>query len=458
MIAIADTLIAFLWQGALIALGYLGLRQLTDSPQLRYLGGTVAMGACLLWPLVGLVPATPAVPTIAVDGGIAGAITFCWSVGASLCGLRTLAGLGYLRWWILRDRRAPGRELRDRTRALAARLGLRDVRLWLSGRIDVPQVVGLWRPIVLLPEGLERALTRAQLEAVLLHELIHLRRRDPWVQALQHVVETLFFYHPAVWWLSSELRAEREFCCDADVVACTGRRLAYAQALVAVEAQRRGSLPAIGLTGGSLMQRIRRIVEPGHRRPGSAVRSTLAALLLTALAATSWIAAESPREDSGPIAWMPGEVVQWEGLLTEVGARHRVDPALLSILALVESGGDPDAVSRLGARGLLQIMPGTGIKIAEARGIEGFEVEQLMNPELNADFGAWLLARHLENFAVEGDPAATVERAAAAYNGGVGAVRRGELSAETERYKRIVREMWLHRDATRAPTNPGTAR
>lgn len=207
------------------------------------------------------------------------------------------------------------------------------------------------------------------------------------------------------------------------------------------------------------MERIRRIVDPHARtaRVRSLPSAAVGGLLLVALAVTTLFAASGPgRDDSGPILWMPESVRQWEGVLAEAGREHGVDPALLSILALVESNGNPEAVSRTGALGLLQIMPATGAAIAERRGIEGFDPERLMDPSINADFGAYLLGEYLERFRDDRDPAATVEWAAAAYNGGLKraeAHRRGvaELSDETLKYKGLVRKLWLQRDAVEPP-------
>jgi soluble lytic murein transglycosylase len=134
-----------------------------------------------------------------------------------------------------------------------------------------------------------------------------------------------------------------------------------------------------------------------------------------------------------------------------------VDPNLLAIVALVESGGNPKAVSDYGAVGLMQIMPKTGARIAQERGIAGHSTEKLWEPEYNIDFAAWLVAKHLNEFsaaAPEKDEA--IELAAAAYNGGEKRVRafveKGEpLPEETARYKSTIAGMWKERSA------PGSA-
>src|SRR5206468_7510728 len=109
-----------------------------------------------------------------------------------------------------------------------------------SGLVQVPIVIGCLRPVILLPAGTLSGLTPAQLEAILAHELAHVRRHDYLVNAAQCVLETLMFYHPVVWWISHCIREEREHCCDDLVVQVCGDRLAYAKALASLEGSRIG--------------------------------------------------------------------------------------------------------------------------------------------------------------------------------------------------------------------------
>src|SRR5690606_9929357 len=104
-------------------------------------------------------------------------------------------------------------------------------------------------------------LTAEQLRAILAHELAHVRRYDYLVNLLQSVVETLLFYHPAVWWVSRRIRIEREHCCDDLAVAACGDRLTYARALAEMEHLRGGrTMLAAAATGGSLLSRIQRLI------------------------------------------------------------------------------------------------------------------------------------------------------------------------------------------------------
>jgi GWxTD domain-containing protein len=183
---------------------------------------------------------------------------------------------------------------------LAARLRLsRPVTLLESSLADVPVVIGHLRPVILMPLGLLTGLPAGQVEAVLLHELAHIRRSDYLVNLLQVFVEGILFYHPAVWWISSVIRSERENCCDDLVVAINGGAYEYATALAALE-QNRGAIheAALAATGGNLVKRIRRLLaQPeGPRAAMTPVVSaaTLTVVLVAVMAAWQTKPAPSP--------------------------------------------------------------------------------------------------------------------------------------------------------------------
>src|SRR5437762_3889317 len=149
---------------------------------------------------------------------------------------------------------------------LAARLRIsRPVRVLGSAVVQVPAVIGWLRPMILLPASALTGLTPLQLDALLAHELAHVRRYDYVANLLQSVVETLLFYHPAAWWVSQQVREEREHCCDDLAVAGCGDAHFYARALDSME-RLRVTPPAFALAaagrGGTLMGRIRRLVAP----------------------------------------------------------------------------------------------------------------------------------------------------------------------------------------------------
>jgi soluble lytic murein transglycosylase-like protein len=142
-------------------------------------------------------------------------------------------------------------------------------------------------------------------------------------------------------------------------------------------------------------------------------------------------------------------VARFSALFERAGRDHGVDPELLAIVSLVESGGWSGARSPSGARGLMQIMPTTGRIIAQERSLEDPATGALLRPSTNVDFGAWYLARQLERFG-GGDADASVELAAAAYNGGpthlTDHLTKGTpLAAQTARYRAWVGGMWRER-------------
>ena len=164
--------------------------------------------------------------------------------------------------------------------AAAERLGvIRRIVLSQSSLVDVPTLVGWIRPAIVVPASVLAGLTPAQLDAILTHELAHVRRHDYLVNLFQSAVETLLFYHPAVWWLSRRIRIERELCCDDTVIAAGADRVVYARALASLE-ELRGGRPVLGVaaTGGNLLDRVRRILAPAQMEDSrSSAWSVLAA-------------------------------------------------------------------------------------------------------------------------------------------------------------------------------------
>jgi TonB family protein len=160
----------------------------------------------------------------------------------------------------------------------------RAVRLLHSARVQVPTVIGWLRPVVLIPASCLSGFSSEQVEAILCHELAHVRRHDYLVSIFQSVAEALLFYHPAVWWVSKQVRRERECCCDAIAVANGGDALAYAKALSHLE-ERRASFPefVLGANGGVLKMRIRRLLGCAEDAPSQVTALTLLAVVLAML-------------------------------------------------------------------------------------------------------------------------------------------------------------------------------
>lgn len=190
-------------------------------------------------------------------------LTLVWLAGVMLLSMRTLGGLVLARRMKLRGARPVSGLWRERAAEIARKLSVSGpVKVLESSLVSVPTAVGWLRPAILLPASAFTGLTPQQLEAVLAHELAHVRRNDYLMNVLQTAVETLLFYHPAVWWVSRQIRAEREHVCDDMAVRVTGDAMTYARALTRIE-RLRTTVPrlALGADGGSLRSRVSRLVE-----------------------------------------------------------------------------------------------------------------------------------------------------------------------------------------------------
>ncbi len=306
-------LLHFLWEGAVLAAGaVVMLTSLSKSgAQARYTVACGFLGAMLLAPVVTfviLLPAAPAAGAMALlpsrpaqlsghgalfrapaGSGLLPYVLLFWAMGVALFAIRAAGGWSLDAWQLSTGRNPAGAAISARVRELASRLGIRQaVRVFESSRAAVPVVFGALRPMIVLPASAITGLPPAQLEAILAHELAHIARHDFAVNCLQSVVEVLLFYHPAVWWLSSRIRQERELCCDSVAAALCGDRVAYSRALLALEEHRQEF--AVAATGGNLKNRIERLLQqpvPARRAAGLvaflAVAATIAAVFSTAV-------------------------------------------------------------------------------------------------------------------------------------------------------------------------------
>ena len=406
--ALGWALVDSLWQEALAGAGLAALLALLPvrAARIRYALATLTLGLMLALPLAsaarlsGTSPwtddvvtatspvapgptsgpgpqaapmgATPAAPVAARIRAVLEPalpwVVLVWFGGVVALSLRLASG-----WLVTRQLGRVGTAsvpdaCREAVARLAARLRIsRPVRVLQSAVVQVPAVMGWLRPVILLPASALTGLTALQLDALLAHELAHVRRYDYLVNLVQSVIETLLFYHPAVWWVSQQVREEREHCCDDLAVAVCGDAHLYATALVGME-RLRGTPPAFALAatgrGGALMGRIRRLVAPVQveifpRWMAGVIAVTLA--LGGGAHLASGTAAPAPDDGGGMPAATRDSLIDRVEALRNPAARHeavkivgrRRDPRMVPpLLAIAQQDGDEEvqhaAVEALG--------------------------------------------------------------------------------------------------------------
>src|SRR5712691_1624888 len=184
-----------------------------------------------------------------------------WFLGVLLLSLRTAGGLILIERMRRKEIKPVGAGLYARCLALQRRMRLdRVIRYCECHRLDAPAVLGWFRPVVLLPARALTGLTEEQIEAVIAHELAHIRRLDCFVNLFQIATETLLFYHPAVWWVSQRIRVEREHCCDDEAIAICGDAVNYARALTLMEEWRTAPALLMAANRSPLAERVMRLL------------------------------------------------------------------------------------------------------------------------------------------------------------------------------------------------------
>ncbi|MCP3137706.1 M56 family metallopeptidase [Pyxidicoccus xibeiensis] len=339
-LALEHALLGFLWQGAAVALVVAGLLALMPerAARARYAISCLGLLAMAVLPAVSFFSAladaarfvfseglsAPVDPSVPADVSIT-VLTASeplgdspwleslrpWLLPAWCCGVLVLSCRTLLAWSMTqrmsrRDTFEPALAWKDAlVKALVRMRMTGPVRLRACASIDVPMVIGLWRPLILVPAGALTGLNPAQLEAILAHELAHIRRHDYLVNLLQSLVETFLFYHPAVWWLSHRIREEREHCADDLAVQCCGDAYLYARALAHIEQLRVSPSPhpALGASGGSLLTRVRRLLvapEAGIPRRPWRMASGISGVLLAAVLGSSQLPETARAEEPAP--------------------------------------------------------------------------------------------------------------------------------------------------------------
>lgn len=381
-------LLHFLWQGAVIGLMAAAALQLLRNarPQTRYAVACAALLACLLAPamyLIGQIGTTtdavapastlaPAVFTaiatqpapaldawsIRLDAGLP-LIVAMWAAGACVLSLRMAMGVA----WLGRLRTTPQGPAhaawQARLDALCGVLGLhRAVALRLVDSIDSPASAGWWRPVVLLPAALIARMPHELIEALLAHELAHIRRHDYLVNLMQGVVEALLFYHPVTWWLSRQIRNEREHIADRLAAEATGapRRLALALSELSEllsephlsNAHHTASFHlAQAAHGGHLMSRIEKLVRPDRQANAGRVAFPLLGLAAACLAFLAHAQVTKPagvtRAVAAPATVKPAAAQHSTQAVAKAGSGNTIrlrDDAPDDAYALIRKGHD----------------------------------------------------------------------------------------------------------------------
>ncbi|MFC2098308.1 M56 family metallopeptidase [Bacteroidota bacterium] len=193
-------------------------------------------------------------------------MTTIWLLGVLLLSFRLLGGFFHVNR-IRNHNVSPLPEYwNDQFKMLVQKSGInRVIHFKLSGRITVPTVIGVIKPVILVPAGIISLMPVEQLESIIAHELAHIRRYDYLINIIQSLIEALFFYHPVVWLLSSSIRQEREKCCDDYAVRTCGKLSIYARALAGLGEYQAGAImPAVALSGNKnrIIHRVERLINP----------------------------------------------------------------------------------------------------------------------------------------------------------------------------------------------------
>jgi beta-lactamase regulating signal transducer with metallopeptidase domain len=209
-----------------------------------------------------------------------------WVAGMLVAAVRMMAGWALTRRLVARATAVADGRWQARVNRWRRALDIDGmVRLLASDAIGAPVVVGWLKPVILWPAGALVGMGPQEIDAIIAHELAHVRRRDMLVNLLQACIDVLFFHHPAAWWISAQVRGEREHCADDLAVRAlerdrAGTRLSYAKALVSLEERRMATAFAMAADGGSLVDRIRRLA--GVEAPQASAARLVAGVLATA--------------------------------------------------------------------------------------------------------------------------------------------------------------------------------
>lgn len=319
-----------------------------------------------------------------------------WLLGVVLLAVRAAGGWWQLRGLKLRASTAVPAEVHVAFERLKRKYALsRGVLLRMSDEVISPMVFGVWRTVVLVPLGAVAQLTPEQMEAVLAHELAHVRRWDYLVNLMQTVTECLFFFHPVVWWISHRVRDFREVCCDEAAAQTCADPAIYAAALLQMEEQRfRQPQLAMALNGngGTLLQRVRQVMgeKAMEQRQMSGIRMMTAGLALVGLYAVPHVAHSmkmeiKPKAAVAPIAQAAPYVAVQPAPEVSVAVKPRVDVATVQAtnvdIADTTPMPNPAPVPRPASEDASQEVKQSGMQYLDAMKAAGYPLD--LNNDLN---------------------------------------------------------------------------
>lgn len=325
---LALTLIHFLWQGSLIALALKLILFFASYKQVqfRYLASCTAMLACLIAPIATFsVIYQPDISSSAIffshtlfvdqahnalhtapsawyDEFVYSLpyVSLIWLSIVLLLASKLLTELYQVKKLSRVGTLIPSQALQQRFEQLIEKVGAsKNTQLLITLKTNVPMALGWLKPVVLIPASMVTGLTPQQLDMLLLHELAHVRRHDYLVNFIQTLVETLLFFHPAVRWISKQIRNEREYCSDDIAVEHAGCAVSYAHTLADTASlcrqHRQDAIPSMAMaaSGGDLKQRVIRLVDQHNCAStddsGKFLASVLIIISMLALAAKPYI-------------------------------------------------------------------------------------------------------------------------------------------------------------------------
>jgi beta-lactamase regulating signal transducer with metallopeptidase domain len=450
---LAWSLLHFLWQGTAIAALAAALMSLFREATTRYLIGIAALvmmlasfgvtfamlggprveagasrvdtvPAAVVTEVPAIVAARPA-PSHPAAAASAPQRDFAWVArgwlaGVCLLALRIAFGLLLIEGLRRRNLSALPADIVAMCRKLQQRLGIsRAVDYFECRLVTVPSVIGFIRPVVLLPMRALTGLSAEQLEAVIAHELGHVRRFDVAVNLFQVIVETLFFFHPAVWWLNKRIRAEREDCCDDVAVAACGRQVSYARALATMASW--CDIPALAMaaTGSPVAARVARLLGVSQPRPAARSAGVITATVVLAgalLAGVASVSLAKPELDAAAPTPVTSPVVE---AAVPVAREPVAAPAPLVVAQVAKPAKPPRPASASAPAPVPSARPasasnsgtsgGSFIAEMEAAGFKDLDVDQLIALRVHGVTAGYVRALRDSGFALDADQVAAMK-------------------------------------------------